>query len=450
MNPLILDVANKVSTEVAAQLDIFVGEVIGRFIGHEVLDMYKEQRKQIPELELGVHQLGHFPRIVFDATITYKGRVMARRRFTTIPSPSGASIIKQEDMKTRILITGAAGFIGHHIVEHILKVTDWDIVVLDKLTYASNGYDRLRDIEVFKEHAHRVTVFTCDISNPIEDGLLAEIGQVDYILHMGAETHVDNSIKDPRRFVVANVLGTLEILNLARQMSGLKRFIYFSTDEVFGPAPDGHAFREWDRYASGNPYSATKAGGEELALAFANTYKLPVIVTHTMNVFGERQHPEKFIPMCVKKILKGETTTIRANATRTEAGSRFWIHARNVADAIMFLLKSDKIVPDIEMHAGEPLKMPVSKFNIVGEQEVDNLQMAQMIHKILTELGLTSGDLKYEMVDFHSSRPGHDLRYALDGSKMAMLGWKPPMGFEDTMRRTIKWMVSHNHNRWMI
>ena len=440
----VYDIAMKLNEHI----DVFIGEVLSRVLGYEILKMYRESGKQVPELEVALHQVGSYPRLVIDATITYRSQVLARRRFTTIPSPAGQAIIKQEDMKTRILITGAAGFIGHHVVEHILKTTEWDIVVLDKLTYASNGLDRLRDIEAFD--GKRVSMFTCDISEPIEEGLLSEIGQVDYILHMAAESHVDNSIKDPRRFVKSNVMGTLEILQLARSMSGLKKFIYFSTDEVFGPAPEGVFYKEWDRYASGNPYSASKAGGEELALAFANTYKLPVSITHTMNVFGERQHPEKFIPMCIKKILKGEKITIHANADKTKAGSRHWIHARNVADAIMYLLNRPSTGQDADITEGKMMVLPAQKFNIVGEKEVDNLEMAQMIHEQLTKLGLTTGPLDYEMVDFHSSRPGHDLRYALDGKKMHTMGWRSPMGFEECLAKTIQWTVSSENSRWLV
>ncbi|MBI4224880.1 MAG: NAD-dependent epimerase/dehydratase family protein [Candidatus Sungbacteria bacterium] len=327
----------------------------------------------------------------------------------------------------KILLTGGAGFIGHHFVEHVLKNTDWDIFILDRLNYASNGLERLRDIRVFDEK--RVFVFTADFTKPIEEGLQQEIGQVDYLIHMGAETHVDNSISDPRKFVYANVVGTLEVLEFARRQKNLKKFIYFSTDEVFGPAPEGVAYKEWDRYNSGNPYAATKAGGEELCLSYANTYNLPVIITHTMNVFGERQHPEKFIPKVVNQVLAGKTVTIHANKEKTKAGSRFWIHARNVAGALLFLLSHETKNGD--------------KYNIVGEKEVDNLALAQLIAAVLNK------ELKYEMTDFHSSRPGHDLRYALDGKKMRDMGWTIPRSFESSLESTIRWMIHPDNARWL-
>lgn len=348
----------------------------------------------------------------------------------------------------RILITGGAGFIGHHIVEHLFKNTDWQIVILDRLSYSSSGLDRLRDIEVMKqlnEPGNRVKIFTADFINPIVDGLAQEIGQVDYILHMGAETHVDNSILNPEPFVMSNVLGTMNILNFARTQKNLKAMIYFSTDEVFGPAPEGVNFKDWDRYNSANPYAATKAGGEELCWSYANTYKLPIIITHTMNVFGERQHQEKFIPKVIRQVLNGETVTIHSNEDKTKAGSRYWIHARNVANALIFILDFfypfPRTGPYNSAIDGTPKLYIRDKFNIVGEKEINNLEMARLIAKILDK------ELKYEMVDFHSSRPGHDLRYALNGSKMERMGWSLPMNFEESLRKTVEWTIKND--KWL-
>jgi dTDP-glucose 4,6-dehydratase len=324
----------------------------------------------------------------------------------------------------RVLITGGAGFAAHHVVEHFLKNTDWEIIVLDRLSYAAKGFDRLRDINVFDDK--RVMTLTADFSEPISDGISKEIGQVNYIVHMGAETHVDNSIKDPVPFVKANVVGTLGMLQFAKKQE-LEQFIYFSTDEVFGPAPKDTLYKEWDRYNSGNPYAAAKAGGEELALSFANTYKLPVLITHTMNLIGERQHPEKFIPQTIKKVLSGDMVQIHSNPTKTKAGSRYYIHCRNMASALLFLLNSGQIKRD--------------KVNIVGEKEVDNLELAQII------AGIIGKPLNYEMVDFHSLRPGHDLRYALDGTKLREMGWKSPVGFEESLEKTVRWYL--DNPRWL-
>lgn len=320
----------------------------------------------------------------------------------------------------RVLLTGGCGFIGSHLCEHLLKNTDWHIVILDKLTYASNGLDRLRDIEAFCES--RVSVFTTDIAKPIPPGIAQEAGDIRYVIHAAAESHVDNSIRDPAPFVVSNVLGTMHILNYARTLSGLDRFIYFSTDEIFGPALPDENFREWDRYNSSNPYAATKAGGEELCLAYANTYRMPIVCMHTMNVFGQRQHYEKFVPKVARSVLTGDTVPIHATSDKSKAGSRFYIHARNVADAVMFLLEKGQFR---------------DKYNIVGEREVDNLTLAQSIAAIIGK------PLNYEMVNFHSSRPGHDLRYALDGGKMAAMGWAPPTTFDESLDTTIKWMTAN-------
>lgn len=446
----ILGNVNTSVTLVNQQIECFLHENLDRIFGHEVVQMFVEKRDQIPNVELTIHQMGEYPRMVFDVALNFHSKLMARRRFIILPSPRNEPVIKIEHMKTRILVTGGCGFIGHHFVEHLIKNTDWDIVILDRLSYASSGLDRLRDIDVFGENQKRVTLFTADFTKPIEEGLLSEIGQVDYIVHMGAETHVDNSIENPMRFVFANVVGTGNLLQFARMQTNLKKFIYFSTDEIFGPAPGDRKYKEWDRYCSTNPYSATKAGGEELCLAFANTYKLPVVITHTMNVFGERQHTEKFIPKTIKKILANEEIDIHSNKEKTKAGSRYWIHARNVAYAIQFLLDKEPMMRDFEKREGEEVMwMPASKWNIVGEREVDNLELAQLIHKTLTAMGLTNGDLKYKMVDFHSSRPGHDLRYALDGEKLKASGHNLPMGFEESLDKTVRWMVSPESNKWL-
>jgi dTDP-glucose 4,6-dehydratase len=330
-------------------------------------------------------------------------------------------------MNKTLLVTGGMGFIGSHIVEGILKDTDWNIVVLDRLDISGNP-NRLEDIDVWNKFKHRVRFVWWDLKAELNDFVKNQIGQVDYIWHLAASSHVDRSIENPMSFVMDNVVGTCNLLNYARTVENLKLFIYFSTDEVFGPAPEGTAYKEWDRYKSGNPYAASKAGGEELAIAFENTYKLPVIVTHTMNVAGCRQHPEKFIPMCIRKIFLGETITIHSNQDKTKAGTRFYIHARNVCQALLFLTNNGE--------SG-------NKYNIVGDQEVSNLELAQMIAKVVGK------ELKYEMVDFHSSRPGHDLRYALDGTKLKSLGFTYPIDFEKTLEHIVTWSLKPKNRHWI-
>jgi len=332
----------------------------------------------------------------------------------------------------RVLITGGAGFVGHHFVEHFLKLTDANLVVLDKLTYASSGFDRIRDIQAFDER--RVLILAADFAQPLSDGVKREIGGVEYILHLGAESHVDNSIANPEPFVESNVLGTMRMLNFARELASrgtLRAFFYFGTDEVFGPAPEGVAYKESDRHLPKNPYAAAKSGGEMLVHAYRNTYGLPAIITRTMNIFGERQHPEKFIPKVINSLRERKAMPIHADATRTRAGVRAYIHARNVADAYLFLLRK---IEDGTPIIGED-------FHIIGEREVDNLSLAREIARIMDR------ELLYEMVDFHSSRPGHDLRYALDGSKIAALGWHLPKTFEYGLEKTVRWFLAND--RWL-
>lgn len=337
---------------------------------------------------------------------------------------------------TTALITGGAGFIAHHLIARILKQTDWNVVTLDRLDYSGN-LNRLNDILLYgctEEERKRVRVVFHDLKAELNPLVRKEIGQVDYVLHLAAGSHVDRSIEYPMEFVMDNVVGTCNILEFARSQDNLKRFLYFSTDEVFGPAPDGIKYQENDRYNSTNPYSASKAGGEELAVAYENTYGLPVYITHTMNVFGERQHPEKYIPLCIRRVRDGETVTIHSDPTRTVPGSRHYIHADDVASAVLFL--ADKKF--IETTYGGA-KCP--KFNIVGSEELNNLELAQII------ADAQGKELKYDLVDFHSSRPGHDLRYALDGGKMKELGWEPAKSVRERIAEVTTWTL--NNERWL-
>lgn len=322
----------------------------------------------------------------------------------------------------RVLLTGGAGFIGHHVVQAILERTDWTVTLIDRLD-ASGNLNRLAEIGL--PHP-RVTVRFHDLRAPFNDQVAAQIGPHDYIVHLAAATHVDRSISDPMSFVLDNVVATCNLLDFAR-LTGCGKFIQFSTDEVFGPAPAGVAYKEDDRYRSGNPYAATKAGAEELAVAYHNTYGVPVLVTHTMNVIGYRQHPEKFVPMVIGKVSRGEPVLIHSDKTRTVPGSRFYIDARHVADALLFLLAHGQ---------------PGEKYNIVGQEECDNLRMAQMV------ADAQGKPLAHQLVDFHSSRPGHDLRYALDGGKLAAMGWTPPAALEQVVADITRWTLANPH--WLL
>ena len=322
--------------------------------------------------------------------------------------------------KKKVIISGGCGFIGHHVIEHLLRKTNWDIVVLDKLTYASFGFERLKNINAYPNP--RVQVFPIDITQPLSSGVKKEIGEdVNIFIHMAAESHVDNSISNPRESFHNNINGTIETLEYVKTLPNLEMYFYFSTDEVYGSAPKGTAFAEWDRHKPTNPYSAGKSAAENICIAYENTYKIPLMSINVMNAFGERQHVEKFIPKTIKNVFEGKKVFIHSYPNKKEAGSRFYIHSRNIAAAILFLLDKGSI--------GE-------KYNVVGEKEVDNLEMARFISKVIGK------PLDYEMVDFHGERPGHDLRYSLDGKKMQSLGWKLPHSFEDSLENTIKWTVS--------
>jgi len=206
-------------------------------------------------------------------------------------------------MKKKVLVTGGAGFIAHHVIDAILERTDWDIITIDRLDFSGN-LNRLHEMLMTKDAAtrKRVRFVFHDLKAEINPLTFNNIGDCHYVLHLAAGSHVDRAILNPLEFVQDNVVGTCNILNYARQCKNLERFVYFSTDEVFGPAPHGVMYDERARYNSTNPYSATKAGGEELAVSFHNTYSLPVYICHTMNVFGQRQHPEKYVPKCIKNI----------------------------------------------------------------------------------------------------------------------------------------------------
>ena len=336
-------------------------------------------------------------------------------------------------MSKRILITGGAGFIAHHVVDKILSTTDWEIVTIDRLDFSGN-LNRLNEVVLShpEPERKRVKVVHHDLKAEINPEIAATIGKIDYISHLAAGSHVDRSITYPLEFVMDNLVGTAHILDYARKLDGLERFAYFSTDEVFGPAPKGVNYKENDRYNSTNPYSATKAGAEELVVAFENTYQIPSLITHTMNVFGERQNPEKYIPMVIKKVRDNETVTVHANKEKTVAGSRHYIHAEDVAEALLFLYNYD-----VDRFGADETGAKCQKFNIVGKDEIDNLELAQFIAKVQNK------DLKYKMVDFHSSRPGHDLRYALDGTKMKDMGWEPQSAF-DRLESTVKWTLKND------
>lgn len=321
----------------------------------------------------------------------------------------------------RVLVTGSGGFLGSHIIDHLLVNTDWELVGLDSFRHRGDSLRVQKD--------GRYSIFCCDLAAPVSHRLADQIRSVDYIINGASESHVDRSISDPVPFVQNNVNLVLNMLEFARKDSLLKKFIQVSTDETFGPAPEGVHHDEWNSIIPSNPYAASKAAQEAIAISYWRTYGVPLIITNTMNLQGENQDIEKYLPMLIKKISKGETVTV--HGTPEYIGKRHYLHARNMADALLFLLK--------EIHPakyGDGSDRP-SRFNIVGDVELDNLQLAQKVAHILDK------PLHYVLQDFHTQRPGHDLRYALSGSKMRAAGWKAPVDYDESLKKTIAWYLEN-------
>jgi dTDP-glucose 4,6-dehydratase len=333
-------------------------------------------------------------------------------------------------MGTRVLLTGGLGFIGSHTVEHWLRNTDWEIVVIDALRF-SGRVERLTDIESFDPD--RVKVVWHDLRAPLHNQIKEAIGDVDYIVNMASDSHVDRSITDPVPFIKNNVDLVVNMLEYAREVNPQK-FIQISTDEVYGPASAGHSHKENEVHRPSNPYSASKSAQEMIAFSYWRTFGVPVMITNTMNNFGERQHPEKYVPMVMKRILHQEEIEVHGKQRLNgewDIGARVWLHARNHADAVQFILNNVPV-----KHYDDDTPEP-EKFNIAGEKEINNLEIVEMIGEILECPPL------YKLVDFHTSRPGHDLRYSLDGAKLRRYGWVAPMSLEESFERTINWTMEH-------
>jgi dTDP-glucose 4,6-dehydratase len=330
-------------------------------------------------------------------------------------------------MAKKILITGGCGFVGHHCVEGVLKNTDYEIIILDALTYAGN-LNRVTDIEVFD---HKKVKFVWhDLKAPISDMTHKLIGKLDYCIHFAAESHVDKSLEDSIPFVMSNVVGTAHLLEYFKRYQPQCKTLIFSTDEVFGPAPEGVYFKEEDAHRPSNPYAASKSGEEMIAFSFAHAFGLPISIVRSMNIIGERQHPEKFIPKTIRAILNGEKIILHGKG-KEDLSSRCWIHARNVADALLFLL--DK---------GEREEF----YHIVGEERTV-LEMANWICEVIK--GRRLKDDEIEWVDYHTARPGHDKRYALSGEKLAKMGWRPPVDLEHSIKKTVEWTLKPENRRWL-
>ena len=349
----------------------------------------------------------------------------------------------------RILITGGTGFIGHHLIEHVMRgFTELDpgstkICILDRLD-STSSFERLRDIETWDLWSERVSSVWHDLKAPVNETVKDMIfnkldGHPTAIIHLAASTHVDRSIQDPMSFVMDNVVGTVNLLEYAKSLEAedtLKpTILIFSTDEVYGPAPGDTLYEEGDRHDPGNPYAGAKAGAESMARAYRNTYGMDILITNCMNVFGERQHPEKFFPMTIRKCLKGDVNIVHADETKTISGTRFYLHARNCADATVFALLHGRIDDQEGPGAGT--------YHIVGSEEVSNLDVVRTIWRIVNEIENGIPGMKFEMFDFHSARPGHDLRYGQSGAKLESMGFEFNMSFTQSLENTVRWYLDN-------
>ena len=333
-------------------------------------------------------------------------------------------------MKNRLLLTGAAGFIGSHILEHVLVNTDWDIVCVCSWKHKGTP-ERINSVlNPHPEWRKRVEVITHDLSTPFTEITKKRIGDIDYVINAASDSHVDRSITDPVPFIQNNVNLILTMLEWAR-VAKPKVFVQVSTDEVYGAAPEGHNHKEWEPMLPSNPYSGSKAAQEAICISYWRTYGVPLILTNTMNNFGETQDSEKYVSKIIHSLNHNKPITIHGSQDG-KFGSRFYLHARNHADAILFLIQNT--TPAMYGHVG--VDRP-DRYNVVGEKEMDNKEMADLVAKIMDK------PLQYVTVDYHSTRPGHDLRYALDGEKLARMGWDAPCPLEDSMKKYINWTLEH-------
>ena len=333
-------------------------------------------------------------------------------------------------MKRNILITGGAGFIGSHVVELMVrKYPEYHIVTLDKLTYAGS-LDNLAAVADAKNHTF--------IEGDITDAeLVAEIFaqyKIDGVMHLAAESHVDRSISAPMAFAHNNILGTITLLEAARKAwSGNyegKRFHHISTDEVYGALSlDEGKFTEETRYNPHSPYSASKASSDHFVRAYHDTYGLPTVITNCSNNYGERQYPEKLIPLFVDNILNRRALPVYG----TGKNIRDWLYVGDHARAL-----------DLVFHRAESGQT----YNIGGNNEWTNIDLVkELIRVVDSELGNPDG-YSLELITYVEDRAGHDLRYAIDTSKIEReLGWRAETSFEEGLRRCVRWYL--NNREWI-
>lgn len=348
----------------------------------------------------------------------------------------------------RVLLTGAAGAIGVHVLADLMHHTDWHVICLDSFEREHKGYyDRIA--RVCRNHLDwnaRFTIFQHDLRAPVSSRQVEQLGKIDYIFNLASRSDVQNSIDDPLPFVKNNTDMMLNMVELARDLWGLRNgnttppegtvFLHFSTDEVYGPAPkDSAGHPEWDVILPSNPYSASKACQEAIAIGWWRSFGLPLILTNTMNNFGEMQAPSKFPAMIQQYIEEGKVVKVHSSKSG-EIGTRYYIHSRNSAHAMRFIVTNVPVV----LHSHGEIDRPV-RLNIVGDRQVSNLELPQIISKLMDKPVVT--ELSY----FHDDNPGHDLHYGLDGKKLKGLGWESPLDFETSLKNTIDWQT--RNPEWM-
>ena len=335
----------------------------------------------------------------------------------------------------RLLLTGIGGSIGCHFFAHIMHNTDWEVVGID--SFRHKGWtDRVS--HMFIEHPEwreRLHLFTHDLIAPISPILVAKMGHIDYVINMASFSDVYDSIQNPVPFVQNNIWLALNMLEYAREAKP-QVFIQISTDEVYGPTDGKTGLKEWSPILPSNPYAASKACQEALAISYWRTYNVPLVITNTMNNFGEMQQPNKFPVMVQKRVGKGETVLIhsyiKGDGTEGQIGSRSYIHSRNFADAVLFIINN--LPPHI--HEPNTVDMP-DRYNIAGDRQLNNLELAKLISEYMDK------PLRWGYASSHETRPGHDQHYGLDDTKLKSKGWKSPVSFEDSLRATVQWQQEH-------
>lgn len=328
----------------------------------------------------------------------------------------------------RVLLTGIGGSIAIHFMSHIFHNTDWEIVGTDSFRHKGLT-DRVRHtLEFYPQWKERLTVITHDLTAPFSEITIKKIGHIDYIINMASLSDVFDSIENPVPFIKNNVDIVLNMLELSRKITP-EVFIQISTDEVYGASlkKNDIGAKEWSSILPSNPYAASKAAQEAIAISYWRTYGVPLIITNTMNNFASMQQPNKF-PVMIQKALLSDTEVAIHAEPNGDIGSRSYIHSRTFADAIVFILRNT--TP--HLHEPSTCDMP-DRYNIAGEIQLDNLELAQMIAALMGK------ELKHRIVDSGTQRPGHDAHYALSSEKIKKLGWKAPVSFEESLKKTIEW-----------